>query len=353
LAKLILLILFFLISCTFKKDQETLTGNVFGTFYQIKYKMSDAATDAMHNYVFETNGMSPESGIRSYIDDIFNRVNNSMSLYKENSEINRINNLGITKDYQISDDLFYVVSKALDYCESTSSGFNPTLDPLIELWGFGVKGTNENIPDSLSIIKLLNNIGCNKIILNETDKTLTKLTKDITLNLNAIAKGYTVDLIHQMFKNYQIDNHMINIGGEIRTSGLNFDNDKWKIDIAYPDTTNNYQRSIISLELSNHSIATSGDYNNYFINNKNMYSHIFNSDTGYPIDNNIISATIISKNCIDADALATASMVLGTSILKLVSYSDSIGICLIAHDSKNEMPKIHFNKYFEQFIILD
>ena len=349
--KLSLLILLFLISCTPEKSQQTLTGNVFGTFYQIKYKMSDITKDAIPSYIFQTNVMSPASVIKSSIDDIFNRINNSMSLYKENSEINKINSIGIVKDYQLSDDLFYVLEKALKYCEWTDNAFNPTLDSIIELWGFGYKKTNQSIPDSLSIAQLLNNIGCDKIILNQKNQTLTKLSKEVTLNLNAIAKGYAVDLIHNMFKNYKINHYMINIGGEIRTKGLNFNNSAWKIDIAYPDTVNDYQKSIIRLSLSNYSIATSGDYNNYFIQDENLYSHIFDYRTGYPINNNVISATIISKNCIDADALATASMVLGRSVLDLVNYRDSIGICLIEYDVKREMPKIYSNEYFKEFVV--
>ncbi len=339
MAKSFLLTLFFLLSCSHVNNHNTFSGNIFGTFYQIKYENNNSSIDNLK--------------IEALINRIFDKIDNSMSLYKKDSEINKINNLDIIKNYQISDDLYYVLSKALNYCKSTGNAFNPTIDSVIELWGFGVNLGNKNVPDSLSIVEFLEHARCNKIRLNKENQSLTKLDKDINLNLNAIAKGYTVDLIHEMFKKNKIDNYMINIGGEIRTSGVNFNNKKWKIDIAYPDTLNNYNQSILSLGLSNHSIATSGNYNNYFIENEKMYSHIFKPDTGYPISNNVISATIISKNCIDADALATASMVLGTSALNLVNYNDSIGVCLIMYDYNSNTPRIHFNEYFEEFIILD
>ena len=183
------------------------------------------------------------------------------------------------------------------------------------------------IPDSLAIDSVKQYVNTNKLKLK--NQTIQKKEPYIQINLNAIAKGYSVDKISQFFKSKGLYNYMIEIGGEIYVSGYNNENQSWKIGIRNPDIDGNF--ILNSIQITNKAIATSGVYLDYFSLNGIEYSHLINPQTGYPIKHDLVSAVVIAEDCATADGIATALMVKGfTAGLEWINALENIECILIS-----------------------
>ena len=255
--------------------------------------------------------------IHNSIDNILEDINSQMSTYIDNSCISRFNNLEIGDSLNVKLDFIDVFNKAQYYHSLTNGTFEVTIKPLIDLWGFENNNYRTSIPDSSSIKNAVRSIGINNIKLR--DDYLYKID-NVSLDFSAIAKGYAVDKIAIFLKQNQIYNFMVEIGGELSLSGYNSENKKWSIGVQNPSLNN--ISSTLNLLLTNKTIATSGNYRNFFTHEGKSYSHIISPITGYPIDNNILSVTVISDQCIDADALATSLIIM--SIKDGLSLIDKI-----------------------------
>ena len=291
-------ILIFL-SCNKSSNSYVIDGLTMGTTYSIE--------------IIESNAIDLPL-IKSDIERILDLINMDMSTYIDSSSISKFNNLDIGIKYSISDDFDKVIRSSKYFYDITDGAFDVTVNRLVELWGFS-KESVDRIPSQNEINLILQSIGMKNLTILESKEIIKK--KDFTIDLSAIAKGYAVDKISRYLNDKNMQNHMIDIGGEITTSGFNSSGDKWVIGIQYP----NFQRSINKfqysesnpytlIKISDVSIATSGDYRNYYDFNGTRYSHIISPKTGYPIQNNISSVSVLSKKCLNADALATALMVM-------------------------------------------
>ena len=289
--------IFLFYSCYKHSNTYEINGFTMGTTYSVK--IIENALDS--------------SKVRSHIDSILYSINMDMSTYIESSSISEFNNYNIGRKYRISNDFHKVLVSSKYFSKLTDGAFDITVNPLVELWGFSKKSL-EKIPTQNQINQILETIGMDNLMIGEN--WISKKNK-VSIDLSAIAKGYAVDKISEYLTNLNMKNHMVEIGGEVRTSGLNIENRKWDIGIQWPS----FQRSLSKqpysdsnahtvIKLSNISIATSGDYRNYRDFNGRRYSHIISPKTGYPVENKIISVSVISKECLNADALATALMVM-------------------------------------------
>ena len=290
--------LFLFYSCDKHSNAYEINGFTMGTTYSIKIIEESLNT----------------SKVRSGIDSILYSINMDMSTYIDSSSISKFNNLDINQKYYISKDFYKVLTASSYFSKLTDGAFDVTVNPLVRLWGFS-KEVLVEIPSDNIIKEVLETIGMDNLIIGDSS-WISKKNK-VTIDLSAIAKGYAVDKISEYLINLNIENNMVEIGGEVRTSGLNLDRMDWQIGIQYPsfeDTLNNTSYSEINphtvIKISDMSIATSGNYRNYFDLNGRRYSHIISPKTGYPIENKIISVSVISKKCLNADALATALMVM-------------------------------------------
>ena len=255
------------------------------------------------------------------IDSSLNSINEKFSTYLENSEISNIN-ASKTDFVYLSKDFEYVLKKALDYCKTVNGTYDITVGPLLDLWGFS-HSLKKSIPSDKEITKALNNIGYKYLALNNS--SLTKKNKNIILDLNSLAKGHGVDKISELLEANGYYDYLVEIGGEIRT-GKSSNPDDWIIGIQHPKSN----KILKKVRLNNLSMATSGTYNNYFNYNGLNYSHIINPFTGYPFKYKTVSATIISKYCIDSDALATVSMTLDPiDMIALINAKDDIEAYLV------------------------
>jgi FAD:protein FMN transferase len=289
---LLILIALFLVSC--EGDQQRkflyLQGFTQGTSYHIAYNSPDSID------------------YHDQIKVIFDEIDYSMSTYNPESVISGINRNDpgvVADDYFIS-----VFERAREIYAQTGGAFDITVAPLVNAWGFGFKEM-ENVTPAL-IDSLLHFVGLEKVGLDENMEVVKK-HPDIMIDMNAIAKGYTVDVVAEFFDDKGVTDYMIEIGGEIRLKGANRNNQLWRIGIDKPvDDPTDISRELEEvLHLTGTSIATSGNYRRYYEKDGQRFAHTIDPVSGYPVQHNLLSATVIAPTCMDADAFATAFMVMG------------------------------------------
>lgn len=287
---LLLFIVFF--SCASEPKKIKLTGPVFGTAYNIQY-----FDDNNNNY-------------QKQIDSLFETVNESMSTYIPNSKISRINK---GENVEI-DNHFKVVFRAAKYIyRKTEGAFDPTIGAVVNAWDFGPEGAIEKV-DSVAIDSLMKHVGFNRMGL-KNDRIIKN--NNSYLDLNAIAKGYGVDVVGNFLESKNVKDYLVEIGGEIRTKGINAEkNLSWTIGIDDPNFNGEQSYSKI-LALKDEAMATSGTYRKFKTDEDgNRYAHIIDTKTGYPTKTNILSVSVIARNCVTADGYATAFQAMGIDKVK-------------------------------------
>ena len=269
-------------------------GFIFGTVYNITYQ-------------------SDKNFEKEIIREL-DKVDASLSPFNEKSIISKINR----NEEAVVDNYFYdVFNLAMQISEDTNGAFDITVAPIVNAWGFGFKSGSS--PTSQYIDSLKQFIGYKKVRIDK-DKHVVKQDERIMLDCSAIAKGYGSDVVARLFNAKGIKNYMIEIGGEIVASGLSDKRLPWKIGITKPSEdslgTSNELQTI--LNITDCAMATSGNYRNFYYKNGKRYAHTIDPRTGYPIQHNILSATVIAKSCAQADAYATSFMVLGLDEAKKI-----------------------------------
>ncbi len=266
---------------------QTDEGFVFGTVYKITYQSKE--------------------NLKDEIERTLKNVDNSLSPFNEGSVITRVNN---NTDLASDSMLTCVYRMARNISEETNGAYDITVAPLVNAWGFGFR--TQSFPDSAKIDSILQFVGYKKIELM-ADGAFRKEDPRLMLDCSSIAKGYGVDCVARMLENKGIRNFMVEIGGEVVIKGENPKKDKWRIGINRPveDSLANNQELQTILEITNAGMATSGNYRNFYYKDGKRYAHTIDPRTGYPVQHNIISSTVIAGDCATADAYATAFMVLG------------------------------------------
>ena len=315
--------LFLFNSCS--NSNTAINGYTMGTTYSIKIYSEEFINSV---------------DLKESVEYKLNYLNSIFSTYSDSTEISKIN-LSKSKTINLSDDLAFVLNKALYYSQLSDGLYDPTVFPLVDLWGFGPTNINSK-PNKNKINDLLKNVSYKYISLNEKELLLSN--SNLYIDLNSIAKGYAVDSISNLLLNMGFSDFMVEIGGEVKCVGENNKNN-WIIGIINPKDENN----LIKTNLKNMSIATSGNYNNYLIYEDVRYPHIINPKTGWPINNNIISASVITESCIDADAIATILMLLPYDEgIELVNNMNNVESLLFI-DNNNEITMLK-SKDFDKYI---
>lgn len=282
-------------------------GMVFGTIYNITYQHSD--------------------NLKEEIEAALHQVDLSLSPFNEQSVISHINDNSDMKTDEMFREVFDL-SKHVS--EATGGAFDITVAPLVNAWGFGFKQGID--PERSTIDSLLQLVGYDKVSVNRQGH-LTKTDPRVMLDCSAVAKGYGCDIVARLLRNHDVENFMIEIGGEIVVRGQNDRGQSWRIGVSKPvdDSllVNTEQQAIISL--TNRALATSGNYRNFYYKGGKKYAHTINPKTGYPVDHSLLSATVIARDCATADAWATAFMVLGADRAKeLLSEHNELEAYLIS-----------------------
>lgn len=268
-------------------------GTVFGTVYNVTYQGEDDLTEQITATLAAVDG--------------------SLSTFNEKSVISAINrNEDIKVDKMFTD----VFTLAQDVSKETDGAFDITVAPLVNLWGFGFKNDTEPTPQAVDSLRQL--VGYNKVSLN--DGHVTKGDPRMMLDCAAIAKGYGTDAVAATLRRAGVTNYMVEIGGEIVTKGVSEKRVPWKIGVTKPvdDSLSTDGELQTVLNVTDRAMATSGNYRNFYYKGGRKYAHTIDPKTGRPVQHNILSATVLAKDCATADAYATAFMVLGFEKAKAV-----------------------------------
>ena len=297
----ILIFLLVLSACGSRTDHSIVhnIGFAQGTTYSIKYMCQQG-----QDYQIS-------------IDSIFAKIDSSLSTYVPYSIISRLNNG--ERELALDSHFIRVFNTSYQIAQQSNGALDCTVNPLIELWGFGSKDTS-NVSDQ-RVQDTLQYTGYHKVSIEDS---LLVMPPNFSLNFNALAQGYTVDVIAQFLQSKNSNDFLIEVGGELRSSGVNGNNKWWKVGvdkpIKKPDLSDRFQ---VVLELENKSLATSGNYRNFYVKDEQIYSHTIDPITGYPVTHTLLSATVVANSCMLADAYATAFMVMGVDSVKSFLESNS------------------------------
>ncbi len=272
-----------------KKQYYHHQGNIFGTYYNIRYEGSKDLHEAIQQRLKEFDC--------------------SLSMFNQASVISKINR----NEDMLTDSLFekmFVEAQAIS--ELSGGAFDITVAPLVNAWGFGKKSHDTSVRGKVVNIDSIRAFtGYKKVKI--TDHKLIKEDERITLDASAIAKGYACDIIAELLRKNGCGNLLVDIGGEVVLEGVNSQGKAWRVGISKPkhDATGIEKELQEVIESSKLCMATSGNYLQYYFVNGERRSHTIDARTGYPVDHSLLSATIKASSCMRADALATACMVLG------------------------------------------
>lgn len=277
---------------SFSSELVSFSGPTMGTTYTVKF--------------YTTPDVENPWGLKSDVDAVLVRVNRLMSTYDPSSELSRFNKLSAGQQVEVSQDLAYVIDRALLISKMSDGLYDVTIGPLVNLWGFGPGKSKDQIPTEVDIETAKSKVGYQYLQL---DNLTLKKEKDIYADLSSIAKGYGVDEVAKVLEINGIESYLVEIGGEIFAKGKKPDGSAWKIAVESPAGGHEVVNRVIALEEG--AVATSGDYRNYFEKNGVRYSHTINPKTGKPITHRLVSVTVIDKTATMADGLSTAITVLG------------------------------------------
>ncbi|CAI1089085.1 FAD:protein FMN transferase [Serratia quinivorans] len=276
-------------------EQVNLDGKTMGTSYSVRYVTGDDTPSA--------------AKMQAEIDKRLELVNDQMSTYRPGSELSRFNaSRVVDKPFPVSAATTEVVLEALRINRVTDGALDVTVGPLVNLWGFGPEGRPDKVPSAAELERRRAWTGIDK--LSVQGNALVKSIPELYVDLSSIAKGYGVDVIAQYLQSQQVKNYMVDIGGEVRTRGHNGEKKPWRIAIERP-TAGMEQKAQLVIQPGEMSIATSGDYRNYFEQGGVRYSHTIDPVTGKPIHHHLVSVTVLSPTCMAADGLSTGLNVLG------------------------------------------
>ncbi len=294
----LLFLLLSLLACSNDRPEVIkLAGATMGTTYHISLVVEDGEIDSQV--------------LQASIDQRLESINLQMSTYISESEISHFNREPPDQWFYISDDFFKVLQLSMEISWLSNGAFDPSIGPLVNLWGFGPKqqgAPQDQAPSEQAIAAALSQVDFRALVLDLAENKILK-KKPIVIDLSAFAKGYAVDQVAELLEGEGFSNYMVEIGGELRLSGNSPRGGPWRIAIEEPvDGAQQLHRAI---ELTNKAVATSGDYRNYFEQDGKHYSHTIDPTTGRPVVHRLVSVTVISDTAAEADALATAVLVLG------------------------------------------
>ncbi len=313
-----LVLLLALAGCAREPDPQRIEGNIFGTFYQISLagEYSEARLTVMRE------------GALSVLE----AVDASMSTYREDSELMRLNRHPAGEWMPVSAELFTVLQTAQDIAEASGGAFDVTVGGLVNLWTFGPEARPTQVPDQAQLRERLGQVGHATLEL-DADNQRVRRTRDNFVDLSGIAKGYAVDRVSAWLSAQGAENHLVNIGGDLKARGERNPGRPWRIGIQLPDTRQmDVAQHIIAIR--DMSMAGSGDYRNYFEEGGQRYSHTIDPRTGWPITHQLASTTVMHPSNMIADAWATAFMVVGTEAAQALAQQQGLQVLLLSRNGE-------------------
>jgi FAD:protein FMN transferase len=294
-------------------QMPSVTGFTMGTVYTVK--LSDVPSGTR----LET--------LHADVDRRLQEINGLMSTYLHDSELSRFNRHQDDGWFDVTGETATVVAAAQDVSRKTDGAFDVTEGPLVNLWSFGPDPQPGQLPSAAEIERQRERIGYPRLEVRLSPPALRKTQPDVYVDLSAIAKGYAVDAVAELLVQRGVPGFMVEVGGEVRTLGRRPDGQPWRIGIEKPV---DFQRSVQQVvELTGQSLATSGDYRNFFEKDGRRYSHEIDPRTGYPVQHELASVSVVSDSCMMADAWATALLVAGPEAALQLARQHGLEVLLI------------------------
>jgi len=298
--------------CSTESTPVKLSGASMGTTWHVSY--------------IATAGSPREEDLHAGIDVQLAQVDLSMSTYRDDSEISQFNAAAVNEWITPSPEFYRVLATALEVGSKSEGAYDVTVAPLVDLWGFGPDGAISEPPDDQQVKEKRSRVGQQHLRIDPGLHRVMKLG-DVSLDFSSLAKGYAVDRVAEWLTTQGVTRFVVEVGGEMRLSGLSGRGDVWRIAIEQPES---FDRSVaVTTYLTDVAVATSGDYRNFFEANGHHYSHSIDPRTGYPVTHDLVSVTVVHKSCMVADAWATALTVLGPEEAMAVAQAQGLAVYFI------------------------
>ncbi|MCL1056495.1 FAD:protein FMN transferase [Shewanella gelidimarina] len=307
-----------------------ITGNTMGTTYTIQLRLQDT--------------IATKSEITALVKQELERVNDSLSVYRADSEISTLNVNDIGEPIPVSSYLWDVLQISKCISAQTDGALDVTLGPVIEFWGFGVKQRDLQHKNRGQLELARSKTGMNGFSLAST--SVTKLIPGLEINPSAVAKGYGVDCIAKLLNNLGVQHYLVEIGGEVRTRGVAEKGRDWQVAVTRPEKFSLEIQALIKLK--DMSMATSGSYVNYIDSGSKRLSHIIDPTTGQSIQSSVISATVLHQQCAVADGFATAMMVL--SVERSMQIANTLDLPVILIEQTDSGLQTHYSGSIYQYL---
>ena len=293
-ALFVVCMLWMLSACEQPRQIHLLGGETMGTTWSVK------VVDLPAGVTLTT--------VREDIELLLESINRQMSTYRPDSDVSRFNRAEAGSWQVLPADFWRVIRYSLQLAEDTDGAFDPTVGPLVNLWGFGPDAKRDKPPLAAELEAVRATIGYQRLAWREADQALLQ-PGSVYVDLSAVAKGYAVDKIADLLIGLGVENLLVEIGGELRAHGGKPAGQRWKVAVEKP--LPGVREVAHILEMKDMAIATSGDYRNYFQVGERRYSHIIDPRSGYPVNHRLVSVSVLHPRCAEADALATALTVMG------------------------------------------
>ena len=275
---------------------DTIQGQTMGTTYSIRAVIDRANPGKL-------------AALQADVDAALAEVNRQMSTYDPQSKLSQFNQAPVDKWLPAPGELLTIIDQAHEISDATGGAFDVTVGPVVNLWRFGPDKERKNFPTDEEIAAAKKLVGYQRIETNHELFAIKKTQADIYVDLSAIAKGHGVDVVFQVLKDHGLTDFMVEIGGEVRATGLKPNGEPWQIGIEFPGGEAGSFDEIVGL--SDMALATSGDYRNFFMHEGKRYSHTIDPTTGRPVTHDLASVSVLHPKCALADGWATALLVLG------------------------------------------
>ena len=324
-AWLLIATLFLLSGCEKAPQVHKWSGQTMGTHYAIT--------------VVEHKGTQPPFDLpqaQSWVEAELQALNQAMSTYREDAEITRFSQLAAPGCQSVSEPFAQVLTLALDVAERSDGAFNPLVAPLVERWGFGREQQPFEFPQVDEIARLQSLASLEQLQFDPATARLCK-TGAVALDFSAIAKGYAVDRLAEGLTAMGAEHYLVDIGGEVRVRGQNPGGVAWRLAIEKPQAGFGHVQQVVHL-FDDSAIATSGDYRNFFDYQGQRYSHTIDPRTGYPVEHNTASVSVIAATAAAADAWATALTVLPPTQVSALAVEESLAVYMLTRENTAQSP---------------
>lgn len=311
-AFLFVLVVIALSGCERQPDIEEFGGSAMGTSWSVQMYGLPA-------------GVS-RSQMQGDFEQLLDLVDRQMSIYRDDSYITRFNRAGPGETLVIPPDFNQVLTTALELAKASGGAFDPTVGPLVELWGFGGEGASSEPPPREEIEALREKVGWERLEFDSASGELTQ-PGDIYLDVAAVAKGHAVDRLADLLDARGVSSYLVSIGGDMRIRGRKADGEPWRVGIERPTAgSRDIHRVVAPRDIA---MTSSGDYRNFFEYDGRRYAHIIDARTGYPVEHELASVSVLHERARKADGLATMLTVLGAEEARVFAEERDLAVFLI------------------------